>query len=549
MPLIAALFRKSRVLLLSALAANVFSAAVGVFLVALINEAVASADLQFRGGIPLFFGLVVVLFTSGVWSQNLLNRLGAHIVRELRCMMVRRVLATPLATVEALGGHRIYTLLTSDIGNLSWAFGMVPVIAMNAMIAVLGFVYLGWLSPLFLAITLGLLVFGVGGTQLLLQRMRGLFEENRRRYDLLFRHFGAVVYGGKELRLNQGRADFFYNRQFQGTVDRLFETGMKADLFGIVSNNWNNLILFVVLASVLFAAPLVPGAGREVVIGYILTLIYLRGPLNSLVGALPALSRGRVALRQFEDLELPPLQESVAQAPRAAGDWQQLRLEGLRFRYPDQDDDYTFAVGPIDMTFKRGEIVFIVGGNGSGKSTFAKLVTGLYPAAAGTIHLDDEPINTDNLAWYRNHFSAVFSDYHLFDQLLDEQGMPAEDARVKRYLERLCLDHKVHSETGVLSRTDLSAGQRKRLAYIHTLLEDRSLVLFDEWAADQDPVFRELFYRELLPQLRAAGKTLLVISHDDRYFGMADRVFKFENGVPQLLPAESFATTPLARMD
>ncbi|CAM2005617.1 cyclic peptide export ABC transporter [Acanthopleuribacter pedis] len=549
MPLIVALFRKSRVLLLSALAANVFSAALGVLLVALINNAVASPDLQFQGGVPLFVGLVLVLFASGVWSQNLLNRLGAHIVRELRCMMVRRVLATPLATVEALGSHRIYTLLTSDIGNLSWAFGMVPVIAMNAMIAVLGFAYLGWLSPLFLVATLALLVFGIGGTQLLLQRMRGLFEENRRRYDRLFRHFGSVVYGGKELRLNRGRAQYFYNQQFQGTVDRLFETGMKADLFGIVSNNWNNLILFAVLATVLFAAPLVEGAGREVVIGYILTLIYLRGPLNSLVGALPAFSRGRIALRQFEDLDLPPLREAAdASPPVAAGNWQQLRLEGLRFSYPDQGDDYTFAVGPIDMTFKRGEIVFIIGGNGSGKSTFAKLVTGLYPAAAGSIHLDDVPIDADNLDWYRNHFSAVFSDYHLFDQLLDAEGEPPEDARVKRYLEHLCLDHKVHSEAGVLSRTDLSAGQRKRLAYIHTLLEDRSLILFDEWAADQDPVFRELFYRELLPKLRDAGKTLLVISHDDRYFGLADRLFKFENGVPRQLPIESITSAPLARM-
>ncbi len=535
MPLLAVLFRRSRLLLCAALAANVFSAAVGVVLVALINEAVAAPDLTFRGGWRLFALLVLVLFISGVWSQNLLNRLGAHIVRELRCMMVRRVLATPLATVEALGSHRIYTLLTNDIGNLSWAFGMVPVIAMNAMIALLGFAYLGWLSPLFLLMSAGLLVLGIGGTQLLLKRMRGLFEENRRRYDRLFRHFGSVVYGGKELRLNHPRVAHFYNHQFQTTVDRLFETGIKSDLFGIVSNNWNNLILFVVLAAVLFVAPMVEGAGREVVIGYVLTLIYLRGPISSLVGAMPALSRGRVALKQFDDLELPPLSEA-AEAPLApAANWQTLRLQGLRFRYPNQEDDYSFAVGPIDLTLRRGEIVFIVGGNGSGKSTFAKLVTGLYPAAAGTIQLDETLIDGENLNWYRNHFSAVFSDYHLFDQLLDDAGVPAEDARVRRYLEKLCLEHKVTTSEGQLSRTDLSAGQRKRLAYIHTLLEDRSLILFDEWAADQDPVFRELFYCELLPQLRAAGKTLLVISHDDRYFGTADRVFKFENGVPHQL--------------
>jgi putative ATP-binding cassette transporter len=61
-------------------------------------------------------------------------------------------------------------------------------------------------------------------------------------------------------------------------------------------------------------------------------------------------------------------------------------------------------------------------------------------------------------------------------------------------------------------------------------LEDRPVYLFDEWAADQDPLFKEMFYREFLPELKSRGKTVIVITHDDRYFPVADRIIKLENG-------------------
>lgn len=76
----------------------------------------------------------------------------------------------------------------------------------------------------------------------------------------------------------------------------------------------------------------------------------------------------------------------------------------------------------------------------------------------------------------------------------------------------------------------MSTGQKKRLAYIASVLEDKQIYVFDEWAADQDPEFRKYFYEVLLQDLKQKGKTIIAVSHDDRYFSAADKVIKLEYG-------------------
>jgi putative ATP-binding cassette transporter len=237
-------------------------------------------------------------------------------------------------------------------------------------------------------------------------------------------------------------------------------------------------------------------------------------------------------LRKVEQLGLalsahPDENRGAAPAPAEA--LATLELSQVTHHYYREREDDHFMLGPIDLTFRPGELVFLVGGNGSGKSTLAKVITGLYPPASGEIRLNGRTIDDRNRDDYRQCFSAVFSDYFLFDRIVGV-ARNGVDGRARDYLERLHLNHKVSIADGEFSTTQLSQGQRKRLALLCAYLEDRPFYVFDEWASDQDPLFKDVFYTQLLPELRSRGKAVLVITHDDRYFGCADRLVRLDYG-------------------
>ena len=253
--------------------------------------------------------------------------------------------------------------------------------------------------------------------------------------------------------------------------------------------------------------------------------------MQSILDKLQALSKATVALQKIERMGLVLAgnkENYLEQNKKEVKTFSKLELEQVVHAYPGEEEN-RFSLGPVDLTFKPGEIVFIVGGNGSGKSTLAKLITGLYIPEAGEIKLDSEVITDDNREWYRQHFSVIFSDFYLFEKLLG-MDKPALDEQAQEYLRQLKINHKVTIEKGKLSTTELSQGQRKRLALLTAYLENRPIYLFDEWASDQDPIFRDIFYKEILMNLKKRNKTVLVISHDDHYFHLADRIIKLDYG-------------------
>jgi putative ATP-binding cassette transporter len=245
------------------------------------------------------------------------------------------------------------------------------------------------------------------------------------------------------------------------------------------------------------------------------------------------LGNAEVALKKVESLglslEASAVEKEALLGQKASPEWRSIELAGVAHSYRRENTQGDFTLGPIDLNIKPGELVFLTGGNGSGKTTLAKLITGLYAPESGTIYLDGKAVTDESRDEYRQYFSMVFTDFFLFDTLLGLES-PTIDEKAQGYLEKLELDHKITVRDGVLSSTDLSQGQRKRLALLTAYLEDRPIYVFDEWAADQDPVFKEVFYRHLLPELKAKGKTVLAITHDDRYYSLADRVVKLYYG-------------------
>jgi putative pyoverdin transport system ATP-binding/permease protein len=257
------------------------------------------------------------------------------------------------------------------------------------------------------------------------------------------------------------------------------------------------------------------------------------GPLSGVLSSLSAFGRASAALHKIDrlgiELSARASEDRIVEHTVPHRTFETIELVDITHTYFREKEDECFTLGPIRLSFEPGEIVYLVGGNGSGKSSLAKVITGLYPPKSGIIRLDGCPVTDADRDDYRQLFSAVFADFYLFDNVLGDPS-PALDARAREYLSLLHLEHKVKVKNGVLSTTELSQGQRKRLALLNAYLEDRPFYLFDEWASDQDPLFKEIFYTQLLPDLKARNKTALVITHDDRYFHLADRIIKLDYG-------------------
>jgi putative ATP-binding cassette transporter len=534
MALITFLLRSSRLMILLAVVVGIVSGLSSAALIALIHsalslEATAAATLAWG-----FIGLAVVRFTSGVASELLLIYLAQNAVLKLRMQLSHRILATSLHHLEELDKHRLLAALVDDVTSISIALINVPILCINVVVILGCLIYLGWLAWTMLLAVLYLMAFGIITYQLVTTKGLDHLRMAREHWDRLVSHFNGLIEGAKELKLHRRRRAAFLSRLLEPTASTLRRHNIAGMSIYVMAGSWGNLLFFVLVGLLLFSLPDLRDFDRHALTGYVLVLLYMMAPLSMTLNVLPNLARANVALKKLERLGLKlaahAVDEPTAQSDLLPRGWECLELSGVTHSYRrEQEEESSFVLGPISMTFRPAELVFLIGGNGSGKTTLAKLLTGLYAPEDGEIRLDGQLITEDNREAYRQHFSAIFVDFYIFESLL---GMdhPELDAEAQRHLERLQLDHKVQVKDGHFSTTALSQGQRKRLALLAACLEDRPFYIFDEWAADQDPHFKEIFYRSLLPELKSRGKTVLVLSHDERFYNLADRIIKLDYG-------------------
>jgi putative ATP-binding cassette transporter len=532
MNLIYFLLRSSWGMLAIAIVAGFLSGGSSASLIALISVAGSYSGSQRLTLIVLgFAGLAVVALITSIISQVMLIRLSQDAVLKLRMRLSQQILSSELSHLEQLGNSRLLATLTEDVQAVANAVFQMPSLCIDLAIVLGCLVYITWLSWLVLAMVTGLTVVAIGSCQWLLHRGEKLLALAREDEDQLFKHLGTITQGIKELKLHYRRRQIFLEEKLQLTATTFRRHNVGGLTFFAITSSWGQLVFFFALGFVLFGLPNILTLNPQTLSGYILTFTYLVLPMNNIISKLPLFSKASIALQKIESLglSLANRAELSTVPPISESSWYKLQFKGVTHVYYTDQEDNNFILGPIDLTLYPQEIVFIVGGNGSGKSSLAKLITGLYIPESGEILLDGAVINEHNREWYRQHFSVVFSDFYLFEELLGLENKNL-DIRATKYLKQLQLDHKVKVENGKLSTTALSQGQRKRLALLTAYLEDRPIYLFDEWAADQDPIFKEVFYTQLLTELRDRGKTVLVISHDDRYFHLADRIVKLEYG-------------------
>jgi putative ATP-binding cassette transporter len=474
--------------------------------------------------------LCVIVPVTGVISQLLLIRLAAQTARDLRMCLAQRILHAPYRLQEQLGAERLLAALTDDIPNVTTAVSNLPLLIMQFGIMVGCLAYLGWLSgPLLLAV-LVYMALGIFSHKIPIQKSMAYFRLMREEWDKMFQALGALTSGAKELKLNRERRQVFLRDQLEPPVEAIRRYGIWGNGLSLVAGNWGQMLFFAFIGFVLFVTPRMLAVSPAAATGYALTILFMITPLTIMLNTFPGFERAHVAADKIKALGLW-LDTQPAEPPASPitnSTWHTLELRGISHAYASDAAVEEFCLGPLDLTFTRGELVFLIGGNGSGKTTLAKVLTGLYEPESGEVRLDGVPVTNENRDSYRQEFSAVFSDFYLFDRLLSAEVNG--DVMAREYLSRLQLAHKLHVKGGRLSTLDLSHGQRKRLALMAAYLEDRSIYVFDEWASDQDPIFKQVFYRQILPELKRRGKTVFVITHDDRYYDAADRLIKLERG-------------------
>jgi putative pyoverdin transport system ATP-binding/permease protein len=534
MTLLRFLVRYSPAMVIRTSLAALLSGACTVGLIALITSAMNHQGSAGAAFVIAFAALALGRTLINAISQVTLAHFSQATTARLRLDLVSKILRVPLRQIEELGAPKLMVALTEDIQEITQATLSIPMFAVNFAMLLGGGVYLACLS---LPIFLGIFAFGIIGAttyRMLIRSGFGHLSAAREGQDQLFQHFRSLTEGIKELKLHRERRESYLREDVAGAAELCQRHNVAAELRFIIAQNWNQLLFLALIGLILFVLPHMESVNPHAMTGYIIATLYLMGPLAGLLGSISVFSRANVSLRKVEQLGLAltvhAVDGEIATHGKFSTDpFESLDLVGVMHHYHREREDDNFILGPIDLTLRPGELVFLVGGNGSGKSTLAKVITGLYPPAGGVIRLNGRVVDDHNRDDYRQCFSAVFADFFLFDRIAGRGGADA-DRRAREYLERLHLDHKVAVKDGLFSTTQLSQGQRKRLALLSAYIEDRPFYLFDEWASDQDPLFKEVFYTRLLPELRSLGKAVLVITHDDRYFGCADRLIKLDYG-------------------
>lgn len=522
----------SKSILLVILLTGVVSGVCNAALIALINSTLNRQGASARTLGLSFVAICIILPVARLASQALIIVLTAASLFELRMRMSRNILSTPLRKLEKIGAHRLLAALTDDASTITAAFINLPLLCMHVAIVAATLVYMAWLSWGLLLGVFGFIVVAVLGYYLMMTRGVAYFKSAREAWDGLFKHFQTLTLGTKELKLHSRRREAFLTDSLRAAAMSVRRLNTSGHIFNAAAGVWGQTIAFVLIGLLLFVAPDIRAIETPVLTGYVLAMLYMLTPLEYILMTLPSLNRAAIAVQKMEDLGfslMTPADAPVSSTNETARAFSHLELAGVTHTYRREGGEDNFLLGPVDLSFRPGELVFVAGGNGTGKTTLAKILVGLYTPESGEIRLNHAPITDDTREEYRQLFSAIFSDFYLFESLFgfNASGL---DEKARAYLAQLQLESKVQVEAGTLSTVDLSQGQRKRLALLTAYLEDRPIYLFDEWAADQDPLFKEIFYLQLLPELKSQGKLVIVITHDDRYYHVADRLIKLDYG-------------------
>jgi cyclic peptide transporter len=516
---------------------SILSGMSNMVLILLITSAINSkVELKY---LVFYFVLTVGVHMFGRrFVQSNLIELSKGIGFELRIKVFEKIFSTSYQRFEKIDRGRVYTSVNDDVDTIGNSSNMAITLVTSVFTAVVAFLYLAtivfWatLMTLVLIVALATLYYFVS------KSTNKYYEDARDIRNIFMRLTNGMIDGFKEISL-QRKKKLEYYKDITVAAEIYKKKISFAAMRFLYASLLGESMLILLLGTVAFIIPrLFEDTKSGTIMSFVIVLLYLIGPVNRLLTAAPSILQLRIAWNRVQQFlaDIPANLDLHQPASPLEAQVTSIKVQHLKFAYDHQEG---FAVGPIDLEVKSGEILFIIGGNGSGKTTLAKLLTGLYEPCEGRITINGKELKNADLSEY---YSAVFCPLYIFEKLYNIDAV-SKKSEIERYLRVLNLEKIVSIQDNKYTTINLSGGQRKRLALLQCYLEDAPIYLFDEWAADQDPAYRNFFYRTLLPQMRASGKIVIAITHDDHYFDVADKILKMEHGQLEVYNDESAFTS------
>jgi cyclic peptide transporter len=537
MRLLSLLQKKSKLFYVLLLVLGLINSVWSIGLLLLINNRIAGTSLPFVQGYDwqIYVVLILVSFFTARAFQSYTIRLTYELGNDLGLSIFEKLRFADYEEYIKLGEEKVRTA-TADVTTLQ-RFPNVFIEVFNAIVMVtIGLGYLFYTN--FLS---ALLILGVLTSLAVVYYIRNLsisrdLNTVRDLANIYQQNVNDFLRGFKDVKMSITRSDNMFKKYISQNRNRVKDLTIKTLIKFMGNELMGNYLWYLLIGIIVFLLPVILHMTNVVNNQFVVTLLYLMGPVGIVVARISEFTQMQIAvdrLEQFHNKINASQAIAIGHGDQVAtsGDFEGIRFENVTFEYYDERRAETFRLKPLTLDIKKGESIFITGGNGSGKSTFVNLLTGLYVPHSGTISLNGQVISEKTYPGYRNRIAAIFTDSGLFSENYDGLELAPDNERLMFWLRKMELENIVTFDNEKKSiKADLSKGQQKRLALIYIMLENKDIIVLDEWAAEQDPVFRAYFYKKIIPELKQMGKTVIVVTHDDAYFNCGERLIKFDYG-------------------
>jgi putative ATP-binding cassette transporter len=512
-------------------------------LISIINETIKVGINNQVPSLHLLLGYITamsVFFAMQYFYQALLIRSSEILIIQSRTSLIEKIRKSSLRSYEKIGGTELFVLVAHNTNTIGEIASMTSSVIIALIVIFGSLLYLMFLSFQGFIITVCIiatsLLIAFSNQKTNIKRIKRLIDLE----NVFLRYLRNMLDGIKEVKMDSKVNEDIYHIHVRPSMEEVSREKTSNNVFQARFSLLGQLIFFLTMGVILYLFPLLKVTITANPSQFVITLLYILGPVQMLIPLIPRFSQIKATMERIESvrelLETEEVKNALVPTPSTVnGHFSRICIRNLTYTYNAKSDNSEFTLGPINFDIRAGDLIFIHGENGSGKSTLIKVLTGLYPVDKEMITLDDKTIDAQNIQQYRDRFGVIFTDNHLFEYMYGSDKV--ETATVDQLIDRTGLNKKVRFHENRFDTIDLSEGQKKRIALISMLLKDKSIYIFDEWAANQDPEFRDFFYKILIPELSNQHKTIIIITHDDRYLHLAKRIFRMEDGLIKELPS------------